>query len=70
MLRRINAIEFNKRFYKNESCYQYLIEIKLKDDIVVLNVAIRKVEENKPIFIADVRNVALIKLLDQIPFFI
>ena len=63
MLRRINAIEFNKRFYKNESCYQYLIEIKLKDDIVVLNVAIRKVEKVEPIFIADVRN-ALIRLLD------
>ena len=63
MLRRINAIEFNKRFYKNESCYQYLIEIKLKDDIVVLNVAMRKVEKVEPIFIADVRN-ALIRLLD------
>ena len=31
MFKGINAIEFNKRFSNNESCYQYLIEIKWKD---------------------------------------
>ena len=38
-------------------------------DIVVLSVAIRKVEEVEHIFIADVRNVATMDSLYQIPFF-
>jgi transposase-like protein len=31
MFKGINAIEFNKRFSDNESCYKYFIEIKWKD---------------------------------------
>lgn len=69
MFKSINAIEFNRRFYSNDSCYQYLMERKWEKDSSVLSVAVRKVLKGEHTIIGDVKIAGMMKVLQRTLFF-
>ncbi len=69
MLKGINAIDFGKRFYDNESCYLYLIEQKWGTVFHAADVGIKSITKAKLIIIVNAVNVDTVKALQPILFF-
>ena len=69
MFKSINAIEFNRRFIDNESCYQYLMNRKWGEGFNCSFCGCKESIRGRLIITDDVRVADMMRVLRPIPCF-